>query len=255
MKKKVLAIMLTLLFYGFITLRLNIIVRAPSETVIFQDNFESYTVGTFPYEGGWTIVWNGMGDEYQVIIDSKYCSPTKSLQLWGTYGWSCHVERHFSSDAEVIGFEAYVMVEDCNPEQISATVGFWNRDMGPWGKYYATVEFAENGLIRASSFVEAVDIEPYVPDVWYKIKLILDRSANKFSVWVNDEIKASNINTAQTYDMDALQLASRLAEVQCYYDDVKVFEVPPWTGETIYIRADGSIDPPDAPIATYDNIT
>jgi len=28
-----------------------------------------------------------------------------------------------------------------------------------------------------------------------------------------------------------------------------------WTGETIYIRADGSIDPPDAPIITYDNIT
>ncbi|MEM3458527.1 MAG: NosD domain-containing protein [Candidatus Bathyarchaeia archaeon] len=28
-----------------------------------------------------------------------------------------------------------------------------------------------------------------------------------------------------------------------------------WTGGTIYIRADGSIDPPDAPIITYDNIT
>jgi hypothetical protein len=28
-----------------------------------------------------------------------------------------------------------------------------------------------------------------------------------------------------------------------------------WTGGTIYIRADGSIDPPDAPITTSDNIT
>ena len=28
-----------------------------------------------------------------------------------------------------------------------------------------------------------------------------------------------------------------------------------WTGGTIYIRADGSIDPPDAPIITYDNVT
>jgi hypothetical protein len=27
-----------------------------------------------------------------------------------------------------------------------------------------------------------------------------------------------------------------------------------WTG-TVYIRADGSIDPPDAPIITYDNVT
>jgi parallel beta-helix repeat protein len=28
-----------------------------------------------------------------------------------------------------------------------------------------------------------------------------------------------------------------------------------WTGGTIYIKADGSIDPPDAPIITYDNVT
>lgn len=27
-----------------------------------------------------------------------------------------------------------------------------------------------------------------------------------------------------------------------------------WTG-TVYIRADGSIDPPDAPVKTYDNVT
>jgi len=37
-----------------------------------------------------------------------------------------------------------------------------------------------------------------------------------------------------------------------------VFNIQPakseWTG-TVYIRADGSIDPPDSPIITYDNIT
>jgi parallel beta-helix repeat protein len=34
----------------------------------------------------------------------------------------------------------------------------------------------------------------------------------------------------------------------------KIQSVKGWTG-TVYIRADGSIDPPDAPIVTYDNIT
>ncbi|MDI6847915.1 MAG: NosD domain-containing protein [Candidatus Bathyarchaeia archaeon] len=28
-----------------------------------------------------------------------------------------------------------------------------------------------------------------------------------------------------------------------------------WTGKTVYIRADGSVDPPDAPIKTYDKVT
>lgn len=196
------------------------------ETDIFKDDFEAYAVGTSPSAGGWTLVWNGKGGQYQIVTDAKYHSPTKSFQLWGTYGWSCHVERRFSTDAKVIGFEAYVMVESYHSEEISATVGFWNREKATWGKYYATVEFTSDRYIRASSFTgEAQNLQPYAPNTWYKVKLVLDRSTNTFSVWINDELKASNLKTAESYDINALQLASRWGGVRCYYDDVRVFAV------------------------------
>ena len=46
----------------------------------------------------------------------------------------------------------------------------------------------------------------------------------------------------------ALLLTSMLSSI------INIQPVKAWTG-TVYIRADGSIDPPDAPIITYDNVT
>jgi len=205
------SIFIAFLFFSFLFASFTPLLPAQGqETDIFKDDFEAYAVGTFPSAGGWTLVWNGKGDQYQIVTDAKYHSPTKSSQLWGTYGWSCTIERRFSTDAKVIGFEAYVMVESYHSEEFSATVGFWNREKATWGKYYATVEFTSDRYIRASSFTgEAQNLQPYAPNTWYKVKLVLDRSTNTFSVWINDELKASNLKTAESYDINALQLASR----------------------------------------------
>jgi len=211
------------LFAGFIPLSPT---QAQGQEIdIFKDNFEGYAVGTFPSAGGWILVWGGKGTQYQIITDSRYRSPIKSFQLWGTYEWSCVVERHFSTDASVIGFEAYVMVEDYHSNEFSATVAFWNREKATWGKYYATIEFTSDRYIQARGLIDTKKLQTYVPYTWYKIKLVLDRSTNTFSVWINDELKASGIKTADTYEIDALQLASRWGGVQCYYDDVRVFTI------------------------------
>ena len=156
------------------------------EQILFQDDFEAYDVGTFPSKGGWELVWDGAGVRYQVITNTKYHSPTKSLQLLGSYGWSSVAQKRFSTDASIIGFEAYVMVEDYPATMSSASVGFWNRNKAEWGKYYAIVEFASDRYIRASSPIEVRNLQPYVPGKWYKIRLVLDRSTNTFSVWIND---------------------------------------------------------------------
>jgi len=58
--------------------------------------------------------------------------------------------------------------------------------------------------------------------VWYKVRVVLDRSANTFSVWVNDELKVSNVKTTKT-NITGLELSSAWAGVTCYFDDVKVF--------------------------------
>jgi hypothetical protein len=193
------------------------------EGALFSDDFESYAVGTFPSPGGWQLVFDGRGSQYQVVVNSVSVSGTKSFQLWGTNGWSATAERHFSTGAEIIGFEAYVRAEDYHSSEFSATVGFWNRDKGTWGTKYAVVQFTADGFIQGASFKEARNLQSYAPDTWYKVKLLLDRSTDTFSVWVDGELRASGIMTGSSYDIDAIEVDSRWGRVQCYYDDVKVF--------------------------------
>jgi len=199
-----------------------------SATTLFFDDFENYKVGTFPSAGDWILVWNGRGNEYQVVTDSNYHSPTKSLQLWGQHGWSSGVERRFATDAGIIGFEAYVMVEAYHAEEFSATIAFWNKEKATWGKCYASVVFRSDRYIGVSGAPRAdgdILIQSYEPNTWYKVRLILDRTRNVFSVWINDELKASDVKTSDSHEINAIHLSSRWGGIKCYYDDVKVFIV------------------------------
>jgi hypothetical protein len=193
------------------------------EGTFFFDDFETYAVGSFPSAGGWQLTFDGKGAAYQVIVDTCSVSGTRSFQLWGVPGWSATAERHFSTGADLIGFEAYLRAEDYFSGEYSATVGFWNRDNGPWGTKYAVVQFTEDGFIQGASQVEARNLQSYAPDTWYKIRLLLDRTMDTFSVWVDGVLRASSIATASSYDIDAIEVDSRWGGVQCYYDDVKVF--------------------------------
>jgi len=207
-----------------------------SETTIFFDDFESYKAGTFPSTGGWALIWDGMGSQYQVITNAMYHSPSKSFQVWGAYGWSSVAERRFDSTARVIGFEASMMADGYPQYDIDGvgSVGFWNREKDTWGKYYVTVEFRSNkylvvGFINDAGILDYKKIQLYVPGTWYKVKVILDRSTSTFSVWINDELKASGIKTKGTYDINALEVSSAWGGVRCYFDDVRVF-----TGEEAF---------------------
>gem|GEM_PF-1886280 len=204
------------------------------ETVIFSDDFEGYEVGTFPSSGGWTLVWDGAGSRYQVVTSSHYHSPSKSFQLLGAYGWSSVAEKRFSTAARMIGFEAYMMAESYPQNPVSThagvgSVGFWNRDEATWGKYYVTVAFRADGylvvhFINDAGAEEDIELQPYTPGMWYKVRVVLDRSANTFSVWINDELKASNVKITET-NINGLEVSSAWAGVTCYFDDVKVFTV------------------------------
>ena len=39
--------------------------------IIFEDNFDSYTVGTFPSSGGWILRYTGLGSAYQIVDNSQ----------------------------------------------------------------------------------------------------------------------------------------------------------------------------------------
>jgi hypothetical protein len=201
-----------------------------SITTLFFDNFESYPVGTFPSAGDWILVWDGMGTQYQIVTDMVSYSLKKSFQLWGQYGWSSVVEKRFYTDAEIIGFEAYVRVESYPSTHNSASIAFWNKEKATWGKNYAGVVFTSDRNICAFSPTNGyVCLQIYYPNTWYKIRLVLNRPTNTFSVWIDDVLKASNLGTVESYDVNALALASEWGGVKSYYDDVRVFILPTTT--------------------------
>lgn len=188
-----------------------------SETTIFQDNFESYAVGTFPSAGGWQLIYNGAGNQYQVITIDYSRSGSKSLQMMGQYSWSAVVVKDFSSSSNLIGFEAYLM----GTPGSGPTVGFGNETIQPWGRMYGAVCVdTVAGYIRTAS----QNLQACVANSWYKIRTLMDRNARTFNVWIDDQIRGSNIpEPNDPWEIQSLRFDVGWANVKNYYDDVKVF--------------------------------
>jgi hypothetical protein len=199
------------------------------EHVIFEDDFESYTVGTFPSAGGWDLWFNGAGSEYQIIVDPVSASPTKSFQQYARLGWASHTVHPINTEVSVIGYEGYVMVDQNNgAHEASGRLGFSKRDSPSIANWYAHVNFLDDGNISVANPVEPriLVLQSYVTDTWYKVKVILDREDNAYSVWIDDVLRAENISFSyiNPYDYDNFGLSATLeGNSKVYFDDVKVF--------------------------------
>jgi Tol biopolymer transport system component len=198
------------------------------ENQVFNDNFDGYSVGSFPSSGGWELVYTGAGAGYQVITNTTNNSPLNSLQLLGQNGWSANVQRTFSSDSPVIGYEVY-MSADSNTGTVDnvASAGFWNLDGAPWGKRFAVVYFDENGSIYTEPIhlgSVSIKLGPYETNRWYKFTVIVDRTNCVYSVWMDDALVAQDISISDTYEINALMLGSGHAGVKVHFDDVRIFE-------------------------------
>jgi hypothetical protein len=189
-----------------------------NENVIFQDDFESYAVGTFPSQGGWQIVYNGAGNQYIVVTNSCYYSPTKSFQTKGRSGWSCVVKRDFSSNSSVIGYEGCIMTTGTDA---SGSISFSNQYVVTWGRYYAGVGFS-GGYIVSGSHVFA----PISPGSWTKVRVVLDKNTRLYDVWINDTLSAENlVEPNDPNEILSLQVGTGWPSTPNYFDDVKVFSV------------------------------
>ncbi len=200
-----------------------------SERKLFSDNFESYAVGTFPSGGGWELVWDGMGTQYQVVTGGVSHSPTRSFQLLGQVSWSANVQRKFSSSSSLIGYEAWVRCEGnvASADNV-ASICMWNLEGQAWGKRFAGVYFASDGYIYTEPIHLGpvnVKLMPYDANRWYKVRMVIDRTAGEYNVWIDDTLMAQNIAIQDANQIEALMLAEGWAGFRAYFDDVKVFEL------------------------------
>lgn len=195
-------------------------VKAESETIIYEDDFETYDVGTFPHPP-WDLWFNGQGSQHQVVVDTVSVSGSKSLKLWGRDNWGAHAAKLITIP-EKIGFEALVRVENWG---LSGKVGAHislakNVGYGVWG--WGSVGFTSNGYITSTEG----NLQPYDLNTWYKVTVIFDVTSNTHSVWIDDVLRGTSLmNSHPSSEIEALILTSDHAEQVCYFDDAKVFGV------------------------------
>jgi len=206
-----------------------------AELTFFEDDFESYAVGTFPSSGGWELWYNGMGNEHQVIVDSVSNSSKQSLQLLGDYSrnWAAYAVRPFVTDLPIIGFNASVKVSKIGDHnRVIAQVGFGQNLPPNRATTFAPIYFLENGTIAVSGFGAVL---PYVAEKWYKVTVIMDRNSETFSVWIDNVLQGQNITVRtnrgamtaaeSTWDIEGFAASQDFYSVKVFFDDVKVFYV------------------------------
>ena len=208
-------------------------VRA-AEQVFFEDDFESYSVGSFPYSGGWDLWYNGQGDSYQKIVNHTSGSPTRCLSILGWhYRWVAVAARPLETNAVKIGFSVNVRVDSTDVGKLDhsiASVCFGKKIPPDRICLYAPVDFISNGTISLCK----QPLQSFLPDTWYNVRSIIDRSTETVSVWIDDVLVADNftIRTSQgsvtswpTSEIEGFTVNQFYNSVRAYFDDVKVFAV------------------------------
>lgn len=214
-------------------------------TTIFTDNFESYPLGTFPSSGGWVLWFSGAGDN--MIVNTYYVSPTKSLQLHGQYGWAGGAARYFDTTPQVVGYEVSMMAEEIRHD-FSPQCGF-NRRTDPANSIsHATVAFYDDDQ-SIRTVPGGYFLQSYEPGRWYRIKVILDKATETFSVWIDDVPYGTFRDVPNSNEIEAFYIQAGWSGVRCYFDDVEVFSatiVPPtkWAvvlGDSEYTDANNPV--------------
>jgi parallel beta-helix repeat protein len=260
LRKLVSGIMLTLLLTSMFALAFNI---RPAETAegtggVFDDDFETYNLGNLAGQGGWSVYWPS-DNVFQVVdtlahsgIKSAYCQAYDTFYRISKYG----VKKQSGIQS------IYVYFSDVTVGLTNQILLYLRGDAGGGGQYLGTYGFKYDSSTSQWRFIYQNGSAPYnlivlVDDVskqtWHSIQAEFDEPNWKYrlkldngdwSGWLDffDYLDQQSIN-----GVEGFSILTYGAET--WFDTIDG-EISFSTG-TVYIRADGSIDPPTAPIQRY----
>jgi hypothetical protein len=182
------------------------------------DDFETYDVGSFPSEGNWAIKYNGAGNQYQYITDGYSYSGSQSFRLQGAPSWSARIVNQLPETPDIVYFETSFYSESVEHE---GSFGLRNPNVGTWGTGISVCRFID-GYISVNGY----DLSEYIPQQWYKVKVLTNLTDQTFSAWLDDDIIIEN----QAFDytdvdythfyLDATNDGTNIV----FYDDVRVWK-------------------------------
>jgi hypothetical protein len=196
----------------------------------WSDNFDSYTLGTFPSSGGWILRYNGAGDAYQYIDDTHSVSGQQSMHLEGSSCWSSAM-YHPLNLASQVTYEANVFVDaivSCGCTPSVAVIRLVNPSLGAWGTGFGSVSFNCDGNIYAMQATEPtsnVFLMTYNAQQLYNIKLNINLVARTFDVYVDDVLKGSGyqiLDSGNPTGIEVLADHGSSGNPTVWFDDLSV---------------------------------
>jgi hypothetical protein len=198
-----------------------------AQTYLINDDFESYTLNTFPSAAGWVLLHNGVGNSYQIVTNTpQACSGTKFMQLLGSKSlwWAAHMYKAIPFIPCLVYAEAKV--------KASASGTGLSEDYGQIIFYnYSTLDElakiffdADAGNIKCAMGTVSQTIMPFNANQCYKVKMKFDYTNKSMDVWVDDILKVSNmIGTLPAAPYNCLEIGAEHGNTTFFYDDVKVW--------------------------------
>jgi hypothetical protein len=187
-------------------------------TILINDSFENYAIGSFPTSGGWYLRYEGMGASYQTISDQQHWSGSKSLQVRGDYSLRAEILRPINvSASDIIVYEAsfYGSANDNGGH-----CQLFNPDEGMEGTNIHEVLF-HNYTIT----VDGVSYGSYNNNEWNHIRVKYNQQNHTISMWLNTALIIDNLSfTPKTFPITHFSITTQYGyQTQSYWDDIKLW--------------------------------
>ncbi len=191
-----------------------------ADTVIFEDNFDSYPVGVFPSSGGWNLKYSGYGASYQIVDNSQSVSSPNSLKLEGQSGWAACADCPLPETPDQVIFEVDVNVlqPGSSTGWVNSYVSLVDPNVG-WGRAYGLVGFGANMLVGPNNI-------PYNLNQWYHVKVKIDMVDRVYDAWLDDELIGENLSLPADGTYKCVRLsADNCGHTRVLFDNVLVTKV------------------------------
>jgi hypothetical protein len=195
---------------------------------LVNEDFESYNPGTFPEEGGWELVYNGKGDQYNVVQDSVFSSHSNAMVMQGRTGWSAVMQYKLSDPPSRIYLSGRMRCESLSS---SGDINLWNREESTWGYCYCRIFFKEvdEQWYLALGFTEDLQDRILVPVMntefnWYDFTLCYDSVNFTATVWIDGKIAAEDVPMRKgDLGYNAIILGVGHEGVKFFFDDIRAW--------------------------------
>ncbi|NIR47041.1 T9SS type A sorting domain-containing protein [candidate division KSB1 bacterium] len=203
---------------------LSITQLAYSQTIIFEDNFESYLTGSHP-ASNWITRFSGQS---AAISEDVAVSAIKSFKLVSQPNFA-RVEVHELSEIpDCIVYEGWVYL---NQPDKGYDIGFGQTILPNMYFPRNFVAFQNGGKIAFFGAV-GVELQSWTVQTWYKVKVLCNFSSLKAKVWIDDVLKAEDIALLpkSSFDKEFALSGSNFSgsgTSTAYFDDIKLYVPAP----------------------------